>query len=337
VTAPLVSLVIGFPGEPARRVAAELARRGRTVRVLTPPALEADAAAFAGDLPGEAHPVLGDLDHIDLGLPGNEYLALAKELESVVLAEPPAPALPEEAAPSGRDTMREVLELACAAPGLAHAVILSHVDVAGDFPGSFAERDLDVGQRFTVPSQRNRFLAERLCRRFSERLPLTVVRSGWLVGSGPGLAQVYTLILSAGDDLAKWADRRLVLAGVDGLSRLLGAVVDCPPPPGGRVLHAVDPAFPRVEDLVERLRVAARDLAPASFDLAAGARRSLQRSPAHERWSAPEFFGRQPKARIESTWSTRFAEAHGLPSVALTPTGSDELIEHTIEEIVGLR
>lgn len=331
------SLVIGFPGELARRTAAELARRGRAVRLLVPPTIGAEAEAFAASLPHGPRLVAGDLEHIDLGLPGSEYLALAEELDSIVLAELPGVPRPEETAPSSRDAIREVLELARAAPALAHAIVLSHVDVAGDFPGRFAERDLDLGQRFHGPSQRERHLAEVVCRRFLGEIPLTVVRGGWVVGPVPGLVPLIALVLAAGNDLPRYASRRLALAGVDGLSRLLGALVDRPPAPGGRVLHAADPAFLQVDELESRIRAAARDLAPGSFDLAAGARRLLQRATGNGQWSPREFFQAQPVARIETTWTERFIADQGLATVALDPRETDQWIEHAIEEIVGLR
>lgn len=331
------TLVIGFPGELARRAALELAHRERPVRLLVQPTSEPEAEAFVAALPGGSRPVVGDLEHIDLGLPGPDYLALARDLESIVLAELPAPPHPEETAPPGSDTIREVLELARAAPTLAHAIVLSHVDVAGDFSGRFAERDLDLGQRFHGPAQSERHHVERVCHRFAGELPLTVVRAGWVVGPAPGLAPLIALVLAAGSELARHASCRLALAGIDNLSRLLGALVDHPPAPGGRVLHAADPAFLRLDELEARIRAVAGELAPGSFDLQAGARRVLQRSTGSGQWSPREFFSRQPLATIETTWTERFLADRGLPTVALEPGEMDRWIEHAIEEIVGLR
>jgi len=331
------SLVIGFPGELARRTSAELARRGQAVLLLVRPAIEAEAATFAATIANRPRLVFGDLDHIDLGLPGSEYVALARELKSIVLAELPAAPRPEEKAPSGRDAIRELLELARFAPALAHVIVLSHVDVAGDFPGRFAERDLDLGQRFHDQSQRERYLAERVCRRFNSELPLTVVRGGWVVGPVPELVPLVALVLAAGNDLARYASRRLTLAGIDGLSRLISALVDHPPEHGGRVLHAADPALLQVDELELRIRAAARNIAPGSFDLQAGARRLLQRATGNGQWSLREFFQLLPVARIETAWTERFIADRGLSTVALDPRETDQWIEHAIEEIVGLR
>jgi len=331
------SMVIGFPGVVARRVAARLSGRGRAVRLLAPPGLEAEASAFAAALPGEALAVFGDLAHIDLGLPGPAYLELAAGLESIVLAATPGPPRPDEAAASGAEEIREVLELALSAPGLAHVVVLSHVDVAGDFDGSFAENDLDLGQRFPGPAGGERLVVERICRRFWPRIPLTVIRGGWAVGPDPDLAPVVAMLLAAGEEIERHAGCRLALSGVDGLSALLGDVVDHPPAAGGRVLHAVDPAFPAVEDLLRRTTAGIRDLAPGSFDLAAGAGRMLRRAADGVRWHPREFLQRQPRARIETAWTRSFCDSRGLPSVALGARETDELIEHAIEGIVGLR
>lgn len=330
-------LVIGFPGEIARRTAAELARRGRSVRILAPPGTEDGAAAFAAGLSGPATVVAGDARLIDFGLPGSDYLALAAEIDGIVLAEPPAPPGHDHDAPPGREAIREIFELGVAASNPAHAVILSQVDVAGDFRGRFAERDLELGQRFEGESQRERFGAERVCRRLAGRLPMTVVRAGWAVGPAAGLVPVAELVLAAGDDIERCRDRRLALAAASGLSGLLACLAGLPPGPEGRVLHAVDPALPTVGEFAQRVRTGARGVAPASFDLEAGARRLLQRAPGAVRWAPREFFERQPRARIETAWSEGFLAANGLPGVGLGPDGMTAVIEHAIEGIVGLR
>jgi long-chain acyl-CoA synthetase len=80
---------------------------------------------------------------------------------------------------------RQVLHFAalCEARGALRRV--SHVStayVAGEHAGRFSEDDLDVGQRFRNAYEQSKFEAECLARGWRQRLPITVLRPGIIVG-----------------------------------------------------------------------------------------------------------------------------------------------------------
>ena len=359
------ALVIGFPSALASRLAGQLARSGRRVRLLCPPHAVRERERLARDLDC----LEGSTDRIDFGLAGGPYLELADEVAEVYVAELPAPPGDEPPPVRGRRVAREVVELALAARKLRHLLVLSHVDVAGTFFGRFAERDLEVGQRFGDAGQEERYRAERVYRRFAGDLPITVARAGWVLGTAPGagICPLPQLLLAAGDEIGKAADRRLALTDLDGLVTALAGLAEHPPVGGGRVLHLLDPAAPEVAQLHERVTRTAGELVPGGFDLATGARRALRESaergawsaglpgaPGREgrwstregrgsprdwrRWSPRDFFRRQPaRARFETAFTRGVVDRLGLPIGAVEDERFEQLIEHAVEQIVGFR
>jgi thioester reductase-like protein len=80
---------------------------------------------------------------------------------------------------------RQVLQfgaLCQAHGGLRRLSYISTAYVAGDHAGCFSEDDLDVGQRFRNGYEQSKFEAERLVASWRERLPMTVLRPGIIVG-----------------------------------------------------------------------------------------------------------------------------------------------------------
>jgi thioester reductase-like protein len=127
----------------------------------------------------------------DLTAPG---LGLAPELRGVLAervttivhsAAAVAFALPlEEARAINVEGTRRVLEFAESAQargGLDRYAHISTAYVAGDHAGSFAERDLDLGQTFHNSYERSKFEAEQLVRSRSG-LPATILRPSIVVG-----------------------------------------------------------------------------------------------------------------------------------------------------------
>jgi long-chain acyl-CoA synthetase len=80
---------------------------------------------------------------------------------------------------------RRILQFAalCEARGALRRVsYISTAYVAGGHAGRFSEDDLDVGQRFRNGYEQSKFEAEHVVRGWRERLPITVLRPGIIVG-----------------------------------------------------------------------------------------------------------------------------------------------------------
>ena len=66
--------------------------------------------------------------------------------------------------------------------GLERLSYISTAYVAGEHAGTFAEDDLDVGQRFRNAYEQSKYEAEQLVGRYRGRLPITVLRPSIIVG-----------------------------------------------------------------------------------------------------------------------------------------------------------
>ncbi len=127
-----------------------------------------------------------DLTAPGLGLAPELRGQLAERVTTIVhSAASVAFALPlEEARAINVQGTRRVLEFAeCAQArgGLDRYAHISTAYVAGDHAGSFAERDLDLGQTFHNSYERSKFEAEQLVRSHTE-LPTTILRPSIVVG-----------------------------------------------------------------------------------------------------------------------------------------------------------
>jgi len=333
------AFVIGFPGKVARDTASAIAlAEGASIRLLAAEESVDEARSFVETLGSRSSVVEGDVARIDFGVPGGVYTRLAEEITSIWgLRAPPPPGVSAEHE-AARPTAREVLELAQVAPRLEHVVVLSHVDVAGNTSGPFAERDLELGQGFFGVDQEERFRAERIYRRFADRLPLSVVRCGWIPGPGSGACPLVHLLLAIADEPGKDGERPLMVTDGDALAAILSRMTALPPSRGGRTLHMVHPAPPTAAELAAAVRELARELVPAGFDLVAGARRMLRRGGQTYDWSYREFFKHQPaRAKVASALTGRFLEEHGLPRPVLGDERLAALAESAVEEIVGFK
>jgi len=336
---PPTVFVIGFPGALARGTATEIGRAGDVaIRLLAPPDAREVAQGFAAELGGDARVVEGDVSRIDFGLSGADYLDLAEEITSiccVLLPPPPGVGGGYEVA---RAAAREVIELAQAAPDLDHVLVLSHLDVAGNANSAFAERDLELGQGFAGVDQEERFRAERIYRRFADRLPLSVIRCGWIPGQGEGRCPLVHLLLAIADDPGREGERLLLITEGTALVEVVAGMIGLPPSRGGRTLHMVGSEPPTAAELADDVRELAGELVPVGFDLVRGARRLLRRGGQTYDWSYREFFKRQPgRARFESALTERFLGEHGLPRPELDEARLAGLVESAVEEIVGFK
>jgi len=182
------TLVTGFPRLLTKLVTRELCARGDgPVALLVRPRYLDDARRFAEGLPRGVELIEGDVTAIDLGLGGEEYLALARR---VALVHHAAQSTWEAAPPRTVTALNvqgthEVIELATTARGLGRdlrIVAYSSTLVAGDHEGIVREGDLELGQGFRSEVERSLYQAERMLRRASADGPVTVVRPSIVVG-----------------------------------------------------------------------------------------------------------------------------------------------------------
>jgi dephospho-CoA kinase len=182
------ALVTGFPAFTAKRMIEKLLEAEPETRlyVLAQPKFADDAARFLAALPDSrrAEVLVGDVCDMDLGLSSLEYRALSKELSWIHhLAGIYWMGIDEQTARSVNVTgTRAMLDLARDAPRLERVVHWSTAMVSGDRRGTWYEEDLEAGQKFHNAYERTKFEAERLARTAMQRLPITVLRPGIIVG-----------------------------------------------------------------------------------------------------------------------------------------------------------
>jgi dephospho-CoA kinase len=183
-----VALLTGYPAFTARRMIAKLlASEPRTkVFVLARERFAAEAAQYVGRLPGaeRAEVLVGDVCDMDLGLSSVEYRALCKDVTWIhnlagIYFMGVDPKTQREVNVVGT---RNILDLAHDARQLARVVHWSTAMVSGDRRGTFYEEDLAAGQHFHNDYERTKYEAEQLVRAAMQRLPVTVVRPGIIVG-----------------------------------------------------------------------------------------------------------------------------------------------------------
>lgn len=193
----LITGATGFVG--MELLARYLERTDRTVVALVRAADEAQArarllAAAERVLPGSHHhhhdrlvAVPGDVTLPDLGLDRRRWHALAGEVEEIVHAAASVSFTlgPAESRAINVDGTRRMLRLAHACErrrGLHRFSYVSTAYVAGCHRGTFAEHDLDVGQRFRNAYEQTKHEAETLVRAEAGRLPVQVFRPSIVVG-----------------------------------------------------------------------------------------------------------------------------------------------------------
>jgi thioester reductase-like protein len=219
-----------------------------------------------------------------MGLSGPEYGEISRRLTCIQhLGQAVGPTFGKEPFEElNVGTMREVLELALAAPRLTAVVAHSSVAVSGDRQGLVDEAELVCGQRFSGPGPATLARAELMARRRMDRLPIVIVRSGQVVGSTTtgatdaleGVYLLILLILNSPQDLSvllpDWGDVPLHVLPVDHFVRAADALSQ-QPAALGQTLHLTDPrpmtvrlAFNRCMKIRERMAEEGIGLPPAS-------------------------------------------------------------------------
>ncbi len=254
-------LLTGATGFVGGELLARFAERSdRTIYVLVRAADPRSAAERIGDsrviaLPGDVtRPALG-LDSLD---------SVAEEVTDIVHA---AASVSfgldlDRARAINVEGTRRMLEFAglCARRG-AGLRSLAHVStayVAGRHAGTFAERQLDVGQRFRNPYEQSKFEAERLVRAHMPDLPISVFRPSIVVGDRrTGWTQSFNVLygplrMFARGSYPALPARRAALVDVVSVDYVADAVIALHERGDGRTYHlcAGDDA-PTVGELVD--------------------------------------------------------------------------------------
>lgn len=175
----------GATGFIGKRVARALLEKGRKLALLCRPASTHRLDPLLADLPKKApkpRVVLGDLEKPDLGLSGENKKRLKDSVGEIyhLAATYDIGMCQEDADCTNVEGTRRMLDLAAQLPELLCFHNVSTLAVAGDYPGHFHEKDLDVGQEFDHAYGRSKYQAEKLVR--ESGLPANVYRPGVVVG-----------------------------------------------------------------------------------------------------------------------------------------------------------
>jgi dephospho-CoA kinase len=183
-----VALVTGFPAFTAKRMIGKLCTDEPETKlyVLARDKFAEDANRFVKGLPAshQAEVLVGDVCDMDLGLSSHEYRALSRELTWIHhLAGIYFMGVDDETARRVNVSgTRTVLELARDVSRLERVVHWSTAMVSGNRKGTFYEEDLEAGQKFHNGYERTKYEAEKLVRAAMQKMPITIVRPGIIVG-----------------------------------------------------------------------------------------------------------------------------------------------------------
>ncbi|MGA9524140.1 MAG: SDR family oxidoreductase [Myxococcaceae bacterium] len=184
---PGTYFVTGYPGFIGKRLVEHIARNDPDGRIylLVQPKFLKDARRYAERTRGAKIEILtGDIVDMHLGLSGEEYVRLSEEVTDIfhLAANYFLGVSREEAWRVNVDGTRNLIELARDCRNLRRLNHFSTCYVSGERVGVIAEDELDLGQSFRNAYEETKFHAEKLMRRASETLPVTIYRPSSVVG-----------------------------------------------------------------------------------------------------------------------------------------------------------
>lgn len=296
------TFVTGYPGFIGKRLVQHLVHLEpeRKVVLLVQPRFLKEAQAYVQKLGGTVEILTGDIVDLHLGLAGEEYDRLCKEVTEIFhLAAISYLGMPRETARKVNvDGTRNVLELARDCRTLTRLVHFSSAYVSGDRVGVIAEDELEVGQGFRNVYEETKYEAEQVVRRWMEKVPITVVRPSTVVGDsrtgeidrfdGPyylGMVLVLSPLVVPlplpGDGVAPLnvVPVDFVVHAARVLARHPGAV--------GKTVHLVDPNPMSARRAYELIAEMANKKLPR-FNLSARATSALLKLPGLERLARPQ-------------------------------------------------
>lgn len=241
--------------------------------------------------------LVGDVAAMDLGLSGQEFVALAKEVD-VIHHCAAATYLGVERSVAERlniDGTREVIELGREAAHLSRLVYWSTALVSGGRKGWVREEELIAPPRFRNVVEETRFRGEALVREAMTRLPVTILRPANIVGDsntgeidrfeGPYL--LVLLMLSSPVDLRVplpgTGDVPLNLVPIDFVIEA-GHTIASDPRSLGRTFHIVDPEPATAREVFTRIAEATGRPSPRGF-LPTQLASALLRAPGLEKFA----------------------------------------------------
>lgn len=268
------------------------------------------ARTFIETLPaaerGRVRVVLGSVDALDLGMSGSDYREVVESITAIhhMAGMQDMRANTDTLRRVRVDGTRHVLELAAACPRLTRLCHWSSVHVAGKRKGVVLEEDLDEGQSFSNAFEEMQCAAEKLARAAQQRLPVTVLRPGVIVGDSrtgaidrfDGPYYLMVLIVRNTTPVALPLPGRgsaplhlvpidFVIDAAHALSQDERAV--------GKTFHLVDPNPLPARRVYELVAEHAQTVSPRGF-IPQGITRTILRAPGIERLS------RAPRAFMES-------------------------------------
>jgi thioester reductase-like protein len=248
----------------------------------------------------------GDAASMDLGLSGQEYLALAREVDRIHhVAHVSYPGVDAKKADHVNvGAAREILEFAEVCEHLQCLVFHSKAHVSGDREGRVFEDDLKAGQSFRNVVEETQARAEKIVRAAMPRLPIAVVRPSIVVGDsttgevdrfdGPYL--LILLIVTSPPDLALPLPGRtaapLNLVPIDYVVRAARAIGESERAVG-KTFHLVDPAPLSARGVFELVARAGGRPVPRG-SIPANLTKALLRTPGLDR------FAKSPRALLET-------------------------------------
>ncbi|MGD8860742.1 MAG: SDR family oxidoreductase [Myxococcales bacterium] len=297
-------LLTGFPTTLlARRVLSAILEREPDTHVvcLAPrdvvEAAEEAAIAMPRELGGRVEVLQGDPSHMDLGMAGKDYLALAGRIDVIHHCASASYAgvrrdLAERVNVTGT---AEILELAETSERLSQLVYWSTALVSGKRSGRVTEGELVQPAAFPSVVEETRFRAERMVREAKDHVPTTVLRPSIVVGDsktgeidrmeGPYL--LVLLMLSSPVDLRVplpgRGDVPLNIVPIDYVVDA-GYAISRDPRSIGRTFHLVDERPPTARRIFELIAEAAGRPGPVG-SLPTQLASALLRTPGLERFS----------------------------------------------------
>jgi hypothetical protein len=327
-------LIIGFPGAVAKQVARMLARAGTPTTLLVTAGDMRHARALRKSTGESLHLITGSPDHIDFGLSGETYMELAANTRVVLSLLPQVMGRTE--APPGTLTRigKELVEFALTAGPQTRVLHLSSIDIRGTGAGLFAESDIDIGQKPLLSIAQERLRNERVLGRFRSRFPITIVRTGVITGTGPGLVPLVPLMLAEPAFFSRYDEGGLNLTPLAGLSALIIHLLQFPEDTAGRTLHFFADSERSPRHLSASLTALAREMLPADADPVAMARPLCESAG----FTARAFWQHNGSiSGVSTAWTKTFFASRGFSSEEHLHVDWAQLMSETVNDLLAVK
>jgi thioester reductase-like protein len=183
-------LITGFPSFVAKQMILRYLGREeiKRIHVMVRYEEQGDAAELVDGLGERERRVLrvivGEVTNMDLGLSGKEYRNLTTEVTRIhhIAGRFHLGVSKEAVEQYNVGGTRGVLELALECGKLERFCFWSTTSVSGDRDGVIMEDELELGQKFRNAFEHSKYVAEKIVRSMSRRVPSTILRPGLIVG-----------------------------------------------------------------------------------------------------------------------------------------------------------